>query len=152
MSNLSVFRTPTIHKLFMLTGVLAAAATLYLAWVLLNRIEPQLTDVLRQQILAELDLQSFHQQRQALEAEEQAAGGEYSPQQREILQSDMQALQNKTRTAAEKLEQIGRQRVGLMGSIELTLLVILVVLSASLILAIFGFIGWRFRIRVVEEP
>ena len=152
MSNPSVFRTPTIHKLFMLTGVLAAVATLYLSWILLNRIEPQLTDVLRQQILAELDLQSFHQQRQALEAEEQAAGGEYSPQQMEILQSDMRALQNQTRVAVEKLEQIGRQRTGLSGNIKLTLLVILVVLSVSLMLIIFGFIGWRFRIRVVEEP
>ncbi|HEX5055922.1 MAG TPA: hypothetical protein VFX02_05440 [Gammaproteobacteria bacterium] len=148
----SVFRTPTIHKLFMLTGVLAAAATLYLAWILLQRIEPQLTGVLRQQILAEFDLESFHQQRHALEAEERAAGGEYSPQQLEILQSDMLALESQTREAVEKLEQIGRQRAGLYGNIKLTLLAILLVLSASLMLAIFGFIGWRFRIRIVEEP
>jgi hypothetical protein len=152
MSDSSVFKTPSIHKLFMLTGMLAAAATLYLAWILLNRIEPQLTDALRQQIIAELDLESLHQQRQALEAEKQAAGSEYSPQQLEILQSDMQALQNRTLAAAEKLGQIGSQRAGLYGNIKLTLLAILLVLSTSLMLVIFGFIGWHFRIRVVEEP
>lgn len=135
----------------MLTGVMAAVATLYLAWTLLNRIEPQATDLLRRQILAELDLQSFHQQSQALEAEAQAVGGEYSARQLETLRADMQLLQNETRAAAENLRQISQRRDELAGNIKITLLITLIVLSASLMLVIFGFIGWRFRIRVVEE-
>lgn len=146
-----MLRTPAIHKLFMLTGLAAAALTLYLAWTLLQRIEPQVMDNLREQILAELDLQSFHQQLQSLEAEGRAVGEEYSPRQLEILHSDMRALQNETLAATEKLHRINHEREELAGNIKITLFVALIVLSASLVLVIFGFIGWRFRIRVIEE-
>jgi hypothetical protein len=152
MLKVSIFRTPVIHKIFMLSGIIAAAATLYLALALCNRIEPEAMDVLRQQILAELDLQSFHQQLQSMETEAQQAGGEYGPQQLEMLKADTQLLQKEIRAGTEKLGQIALKRTELMGNIKITLLVILAVLSASLMLIIFGFIGWYFRIRIVEEP
>lgn len=151
MSKISIFRSPAVHKLFMLAGFAAVTVTIYLAWTLLNRIEPQAIDILREQILAELDMQSFYRQLQALEAEERQAGAEYSPQQLEILHSDMRALQNETRTAADNLQRLHRTREELARNIKITLLVTLTVLSASLVLIIFGFIGWRFRIRVIEE-
>jgi hypothetical protein len=152
MPKFPAFDTQAIHKLFMLGGVVATAATLYLAWTLLNRIEPQAMDVLRQQILAELDLRSFHQQLQSLEAEERQAAAEYSPQQLEILRADMQVMQKETRAATEKLGQISLKRSELTANIKITLMVTLIVLSASLMLIIFGFIGWYFRIRILEEP
>jgi hypothetical protein len=152
MPKFFAFNTQAIHKIFMAAGIVAVIATLYLAWTLLNRIEPQAMDVLRQQILAELDLQSFHQQLQNLEAEEREAAAEYSPQQLEILKADMQAMQKQTRVATEKLGQISLKRMELTGNIKITLLVTLIVLSASLMLIIFGFIGWYFRIRILEEP
>jgi hypothetical protein len=127
-------------------------ATLCLAWTLLNRIEPQAMDILRQQILAELDLRSFHQQLQSLEAEERQAAADYSAQQLEILKADMQVLRQETLAATEKLGQISLERAELTGNIKITLLVTLAVLSASLMLIIFGFIGWYFRIRILEEP
>jgi hypothetical protein len=147
-----MFKTENIHKLFMLAGIVAMTATLYLAWMLLQRIEPQAVDLLRQEILAELDLQSFHQQMHALETEEQAAGAEYSPQQQDILQADMRVVQQEMRAATDKLKHLNLQRAELAGNVKLTLLTIFIVLSASLMLIIFGFIGWYFRIRVVEEP
>jgi hypothetical protein len=146
------FGTQTIHKLFMLIGIGTTVATLSLAWTLMQRIEPQAINVLRQQILAELDLQSFYQQLHAMEAEEQTVGGEYSPQQLEILQADTQVLQKEIRAASEKLQQINQKRAELTWNIKLTLLITLIVLSASLMLIIFGFIGWHFRIRILEEP
>jgi hypothetical protein len=152
MLKVSIFRTPAIHKIFMLLGIVATVAALYLAWTLLNRIEPQAMDILRQQIMAELDLQSFHQQLKSLETEEQQAAAEYSPQQLEILNADVQVLQKEMRAATEKLGQISLRRAELMGNIKITLLVTLIVLSASLMLIIFGFIGWYFRIRILEEP
>lgn len=152
MPKFFTFRTEAIHKLFMLIGIGTTIATLSLAWTLMHRIEPQTIDVLRQQILAELDLQSFLQQLQALEAEEQAVGEEYSPQQLEILQADTQVLQKEIHVAAGKLEQINRERAELARNIKLTLLITLIVLSASLMLIIFGYIGWYFRIRILEEP
>jgi hypothetical protein len=152
MPKFLAFNTQAIHKIFMLAGIVAVVATLYLAWTLLNRIEPEAMDVLREQLLAELDLQSFHQQLQIMEAEAQQAGGEYSPQQLEMLKADTQMLQKEIRTATEKFGQIALMRTELMDNIKITLLVILAVLSASLMLIIFGFIGWYYRIRVVEEP
>lgn len=152
MPKLFASRTQTVHKLFMLTGIVAMAVTLYLAWMLMQRIEPQAIDLLRQEILAELDLQSFHQQLQALETEEKAVGGDYSPQQLEILKADMRVMHNETRAAAEKLEQMSRKRAELARNIKMTLLIIFIVLSASMMLIIFGFIGWHFRIRILEEP
>jgi thioredoxin-like negative regulator of GroEL len=152
MPKFTAFNTQAIHKLFMLTGIVAAAATLYLAWTLLSRIEPQAMDILRQQILAELDLQSFHRQLQSLEAEERQAAADYSPQQLEILKADVQVLQKETRAATERLGQISLKRAELTGNIKITLLITLIVLSASLMLIIFGFIGWYFRIRILEEP
>jgi hypothetical protein len=149
---LKFFRTQTIHKLFMLIGVGTTVATLSLAWTLMQRIEPQAIDVLRQQILAELDMQSFHQQLQAMKAEARTVGGEYSPQQLEILQADTQVLQKEISAASEKLQQINQKRAELTWNIKLTLLITLIVLSASLMLIIFGFIGWHFRIRILEEP
>jgi hypothetical protein len=119
--------------------------------MLLQQIEPRAVETLREQILAELDLQSFHQQLQALEAEARAVGGEYSPQQLEILNTDTRMLWNEARIATEKLQRINRDRAELMWNIKLTLFIALIVLSASLVLTIFGFIGWRFRIRVIEE-
>jgi hypothetical protein len=152
MPKFFTLRTQTVHKLFMLIGIGTTVATLYLAWTLMHRIEPQIIDVLRQQILAELDLQSFHQQLQAVEAEVQTVGGEYSPQQLEILQADMQVLRKEIHVAAGKLEGINLRRAELARNIKLTLLITLIVLSASLLLIIFGYIGWYFRIRILEEP
>jgi hypothetical protein len=146
-----MLKNPATHKLFMLIGLITTAATLYLAWLLLQQIEPRAVETLREQILAELDLQSFHQQLQALEAEARTVGEEYSAQQLEILNTDTRMLWNEASIATEKLQRINRDRAELMWNIKITMFAALIVLSASLVLIIFGFIGWRFRIRVIEE-
>jgi hypothetical protein len=136
----------------MLAGTIAVAATLCLAWMQLQRIETRTFDILHRQILSELDLQSFHQQLQALETEERATAGEYSPQQLEILQADMQVLGKEIQAATERLRRISLQRDEVAQNVVITLCLSLIALSAGIMLVIFGFIGWRYRIRVVEEP
>ncbi|HEY3487525.1 MAG TPA: hypothetical protein VGL10_05620 [Gammaproteobacteria bacterium] len=156
MPNFFSAGTQTIHKLCMLGGIIAIGGTLYLSWVTLDRIEPQTAEVLRLQILTELDLQSFQQQLESLEqsinAGKQPGAGEYSPQQIELLAGDMRVLQNEILTTARKLDQLNAQRAQLAGNIKLTFIVSLLVLSASIVLTIFGFIGWNYQIRVLQEP
>ncbi len=147
-----------VYKSLALFGTLLTLLTPYLSWTHLTKLEPYAVEIFEQQIIIDLDIRSLNQQYGSLENAIESSNNrnrgnsiQYSETQLEQLKIESAALDQQIEQRVGDLDAVQAEKNSLISNVKITVGITLIVLTVAMVMAIFGFLGWYFDIKIFQE-
>lgn len=149
----------TVYKVCAILGTLVVVITPYLGWQQVLSFEDKATAVFEARILTSLDLKNLKSQfnsiKSVLESDARDPtdpdAPEYTPAQMQHLLDESETLNKRIEDTLARLKALDHNKSGLVADIKLLFASTLILTVIGMVVAIFGFIGWVFHLRIFEE-